>query len=371
MTSNTQPGNLPKRVLITRLSAHGDVIQTLPLLASLKDNNPDLEIGWLVESAAASLLQNHPLIDTLHICPRKQWLGKLKNPLHWFSVLKEISDFTDSLKHKHYEASFDVQGLLKSALWPWLAKIPRRYGNQQARENASMFYNHTLPPHTFDTNTPAINRYIEFAEAAGFKKTDRTRFPLPPVTQTSQRKIAALLAGNTKPLAVIAPASIWPSKHWVEAHWQSLITTLQAQGYGIAVIGSPWDEALIKRLLSTLQNPDSVINLAGKTNLVDLYALFEQSELMIGLDSAPLHIANAVADNTPTGTPRIVGIFGSTAARRTGAISTRHKNQHASASLSLDCQPCFERHCPLKTHACMVDLKPEAILALLKQESAV
>ena len=73
----------PARILIVRLSAHGDVIHTLPLLAALKKHAPHTHIGWLVEASAAPLLAGHPLIDQLHVSHRKDWLKRAKNPLNW------------------------------------------------------------------------------------------------------------------------------------------------------------------------------------------------------------------------------------------------------------------------------------------------
>src|SRR5690349_10796123 len=116
---------LPQRILIVRLSAHGDVMHTLPLIQAIRQQNPQAMIGWLVESSAASLLEGHPGIDQLHISQRKRWLSLTKNPLNWPSIANEIHALIAELKNAQYQVSFDVQGLLKSAIWPWLAKIPQ------------------------------------------------------------------------------------------------------------------------------------------------------------------------------------------------------------------------------------------------------
>ena len=151
---------LPKKILIVRLSAHGDVVQTLPLLSALKDNDPECTIGWLTEASAEPLLKNHPLIAHLHVSKRKQWLKK-----PGFQSLQEFLALKNEIKGVDYDIAIDSQGLLKSAVWPAMTGIKTRLGNKNSRENASLFYTHTLPPHQItDKNTPAVLRYTEFSD---------------------------------------------------------------------------------------------------------------------------------------------------------------------------------------------------------------
>ena len=53
------------KILFIKLSAIGDVVQTLPTLEAIKNVYPASEITWVVEEAAAGILEGHPLIDRL------------------------------------------------------------------------------------------------------------------------------------------------------------------------------------------------------------------------------------------------------------------------------------------------------------------
>ena len=64
------------RILIVKLSAIGDVVHSLPVLSALKRLYPDSRIHWLVEETAAGLLQDHPLLDRVLVCPRKDWIRR-------------------------------------------------------------------------------------------------------------------------------------------------------------------------------------------------------------------------------------------------------------------------------------------------------
>src|SRR5688500_990158 len=92
----------PRAILIVRLSAHGDVLQTLPLLSDLRQAWPDTHIGWLTEPAAVPLLKGHPYIDQLHVVNRPQWLKRLQHPFQWLSVWNDVSKLIGELRSCHY-----------------------------------------------------------------------------------------------------------------------------------------------------------------------------------------------------------------------------------------------------------------------------
>lgn len=348
------------RVLIVRLSAHGDVMHTLPLLSAIKRQYPNASVGWLVEASAAFLLENHPLIEYLHVSQRKRWLKLAKNPLNWLTVWQEVRAFLGQIRASGYQISFDVQGLLKSAIWPFLAKIPLRYGYKATRENADWLYNRKLPPMVIrDAHTPAVQRYLDFARAIGCE-AEQPVFVVPPVSEAVEAKVSGLLAELPNPewpLVVLAPFTRWPSKHWPLDYWGQLLPELLQLNVRVALLGAPGDQPATDQILSLVtEGRERVLNLVGRTSWPDLYALFSQTRLLIGLDSAPLHIANAV------GVPELIGIYGPTAPGRTGPIGPKS----SVLVTQLSCQPCYERNCPIQTHDCMKQLTPDQILAIVK-----
>jgi lipopolysaccharide heptosyltransferase I len=354
--SNLDPS---ARILIVRLSAHGDVIHTLPLLAAIKRHKPDAFVGWLVEASAAPLLENHPLIDRLHVVDRKRWMRLIQNPAQWKPLWQEVCAFIRDIQRANYHISFDVQGLLKSALWPVLSKIPIRYGFKATRECADLLYNRYLPPMAIrDTAPLAVQSYLGFARAIG-SPVEAAEFVLPPVQTQASQKVAALLSGLGHPewpLVVLAPFTRWPSKHWPLTSWQKLLPELLQLNVRLVVLGAR-ENRVDADLIVANASAARVANWVGQTDWPDLYALFQQTHLLIGLDSAPLHIADAV------GVPAIIGLYGPTAPGRTGPTGDKHRV----LSTALSCQPCFERHCPIQTHACMTQLTPEIILGMVKQ----
>ena len=59
------------RILIVRLSAIGDVIQSMPIACALREQFPQAFLAWAVEERAGQLLQGHEALDRAHhLAPR-------------------------------------------------------------------------------------------------------------------------------------------------------------------------------------------------------------------------------------------------------------------------------------------------------------
>lgn len=125
-----------QRILIVRLGAIGDVIHTLPALSALRHAMPSAHLTWVVErGGAAKLLRGNPSLDDLIELDLRGWRKSLTTP----ETLTAIRNSIHSLRAQKFDLSLDFQGLLKSAMVPWLARIPRRIGfaKQALREPAS------------------------------------------------------------------------------------------------------------------------------------------------------------------------------------------------------------------------------------------
>ena len=365
------------RILILRLSAHGDVILTLPLLARLKELWPEAELHWLVGRPAASLLEGHPNIHRLWVVEKST-----------FKSIKEAWTLVKELKAAHFDLAMDVQGLWKSALWPWLAGIPIRLGFQPSREPVDSFYTHkvqTLPPkqstrHVSEEWLRLLEPLMELfpldsrsSEALGDALLS---YPLPVWSVSDEQRLATLpgwskILNPESRVYVFAPATTWPSKHWSVSHWADLLKQLiEAQDLLVVFIGAPDNEAYIQSILTQAHlergQSERVLNWSGKTSLRDLYGIFAQVDAVVGPDSAPLHIANAVSmQPEQRARPKVLGLYGPTRSSRTGPYAPWNQ----ALQLELPCQPCHQRECALKEEqhlACFKQLTSTQVLEALK-----
>lgn len=354
------------RVLIVRLSALGDVIQTLPLLHQLRQQWPQAKIGWLVEKDAAPLLEHVEGIDRLHISHRKQWLKALKKPASCLKALKAIWGFVNELKAEQYHYALDVQGLQKSAVWPWLLAISNRIGYTPGREKAHWFYTHKVKRvKPLQASEHASLDFCRLLEPLGITPKKQLQIPainLPNASKQLPEDLTLWLAQQKQAkrfIVACAPATQWASKHWPLQHWRHLQYLLSPYPISLLWLGGPADKPLVnsaKLVYSRLPGYKA----AGKTSLLALFPLFNQIDLLIGPDSAPLHIADAVS-KLNEGQPSIIGLYGPTASLRTGPTTVNS----LALETALPCQPCHKRVCPLGTTACLQELQPEAVAKLV------
>jgi heptosyltransferase-1 len=103
------------KALVVRLSSVGDVVHTLPALAALRAHG--WSVGWLVESRAAELLSDHPLLAHALRVGRPSLL-------HIGATRRAVRQ----LREQAYDVALDFQGLWKSALWARLSGATRVLG---------------------------------------------------------------------------------------------------------------------------------------------------------------------------------------------------------------------------------------------------
>ncbi len=319
------------KILIIKLSAIGDVVQTLPALEALKKTYPDSEITWVVEEAAAGILEGHPLINRLLVSRRKVWHRMLGNPFTVARGFGNIIRFIRELRSTRYDIAIDFQGLFKSGIVIGLARAVRKIGFGRTREYSYLFLNERLP--AYDIEKHALERYLDVARYLGAQDPSSTcTLPIGRELAVVKQRLERVRAPG-RPLVVVNPAARWKTKLWLERNFAELADRLAAEKKAVVIFtGSPDDRAVIDRILSMMR--EKALNWAGETTLKELAALASVSELFITTDTGPMHLAAAAG-------ARVVALFGPTAPWRTGPYGA----SHIIVRTGIDCSPCFQRKC--------------------------
>jgi len=111
------------------------------------------------------------------------------------------------------------------------------------------------------------------------------------------------------------------------------------------------DAAAIER-----ETGGNAINLTGRTNLRELFALLQQCRLVVSNDSGAMHAAAAV--QTP-----VIALFGSTDPALTGPLGPQHRVIYK----HLECSPCFQRTCPLFHYDCLKRITVDEVAGLAEE----
>lgn len=252
------------------------------------------------------------------------------------------------LQAEQYDAAIILPNSWKSALIPWLAKIPIRRGWRGEFRYGLLNDLRRFPR---GKKMRMLDRYLALGLPA--------HAPLPqeikPILQLNPSMIATTLARWTLPITASHPililcpgAEYGPAKQWPAVHHASLALEKLEEGWEVWLLGSAKDQAISEEIQRRTQQ--QCRNFAGQTTLTEAMALLTQATVVVSNDSGLMHIAAAL--NKP-----IIAIYGSTPETFAPPLNETHQI----LSLTLPCRPCYERTCPLKHLACLTEIKPEIV----------
>lgn len=328
-------------ILIVRLSALGDVIHTLIAAEHLKRHFPGCTITWVIEEHTADLIKFYPAIDRVIITRQKHWYKDLHD-IKFYHVAREIQQFLRELRQDHYDLIIDFQGLFKSGILAFFARGNRKIGYMNAREGSTMFYSEKAPSPDFHDH--AIKRHMALLNYLGIHESSISlSFPFNKEDEENvERLFCNEQVDRKKALVCFHPSALWETKRWAKEKVAKLCDLLQQESCcQVLLVGSEEDKTYLDHICSFVNQ--EVKNLSGKTSLRELACLISKSDLMVSMDSGPMHLSSAV------GTP-VIALFGPTAPWRTGPFG---KDDHV-VRKELPCSPCFKRKkCPEGHHRCM------------------
>jgi ADP-heptose:LPS heptosyltransferase len=152
----------------------------------------------------------------------------------------------------------------------------------------------------------------------------------------------------------ISPSCRSLLKQWRTEGFIEVINELLRQGDCKIVLIGDSDQAKISQNIVDAVRHRNLIDLTGKTNLNQLFALVERMQMLLTCDSACLHIACDLG-------VKVVAIFGPTDPREYGPTG----KHDIVVSKTLKCAPCNRATCRFD-HECMEQIKAEDILEAIK-----
>ncbi|MEX1024682.1 MAG: glycosyltransferase family 9 protein [Planctomycetota bacterium] len=286
------------RVLVIRLGAIGDVVNALVFASALVDADPDTRIGWAAHDLVLPLLERNPVVDRVHHWPRAAGVRG------GFALARE-------LRAARYDVAVDLQRIAKSAALARYSGAERVVGFDRARtkEGAWLLTTERVAPGPADEHM--VDRYLAVARHLGAPQAP-PRWSLP--TDDAAERAIEMQLGDTRPIVVNLGASK-PKNRWSASGFAEVVRELAADG-PVAVTGGPDDRALFPELFAEL--PPGVLDLVGRTNLLELAALARRARTVVTCDTGPMHIAVA------TGAP-VVALFGPADPGRTGPYGAGHR----------------------------------------------
>ncbi|MDK9718421.1 MAG: lipopolysaccharide heptosyltransferase II [Trichlorobacter sp.] len=318
----------------------GDAVMATPALMAVREAYPKARITLLANPLVGQLLQGHPAIDQVLFFDRKGEHNGLAGRLR----------LAHQLKHEQFDLAIILPNSFDSALIPWLARIPHRWGKASDRRSLLLtrrFYEQNPPQDRHE-----VQYYCDLVRSFGISASQSE--PFLATTLQEDDEAAALLAIHGIPaeamlLGINAGASFGSAKRWYPERFGEVARRLADKWNArIILFGGPDEVGIVNEIEQTLQA--QCLNTAGKTSVRQLMALIKRCNFFVTNDSGPMHIAAAF------GVP-LVAVFGPTDHVGTAPCS----DKAAIVRQSVDCAPCKLRVCPTD-HRCMTAVSTDDVV---------
>ncbi|HUE35869.1 MAG TPA: lipopolysaccharide heptosyltransferase II [Candidatus Acidoferrum sp.] len=342
----------PFKILILKPSSLGDVIHALPVLRLLKLHLRDAEIYWWIDASLAPLLEGDPDLTGIVRFERKRW----SSPPGWPEMFRSVL----WMRAQKFDWVIDLQGLLRSALFGWLARgkifvgLDNRF--EGGREGANAFYDVAVQS---GDDKHAVERCLSVLPA--LEVPVHTRFQwLPERPQVAAGINAKWPEAGASRWIAIQPGARWPTKCWPTQNFADLVRLLAQKFPDVrfAVMGSEADKVSGQTI--SFGAPGRVLNLCGQTSLPEMVEWLRLCDLMITNDTGPMHAAAAL------GAP-VVALFGPTDPRFTGPYGQLENVLR----IELPCAPCFKSYCAWKNPLeCLTAITPPRVFEFAEKKLA-
>ncbi len=336
------------KILILKPSSLGDVVQALPVLRLIKRHRPASQIYWWIDSQLGPLLEGDPDLAGVVPFERRRWAS----PLRWSEVWRSVR----WLREQRFDWVIDLQCLLRSGVFGWLANGGLSVGLDEPREGARGFYDHIVPRPS--PLTHAVDWYLLVLPVLGVPVGgDFQWLPLRPAVAESVRRRWPVAGARW---IALQPGARWLDKRWPVESYAELVRLLAPSypEHHFAILGGEDDRPLGEVIARA--HPARCLDLTGRLSLPEMVEWLRLSELLVSNDTGPMHVAAAL------GTP-LIALFGPTEPRRTGPY---RQLEHV-LQLNLPCVPCRKARCGYtQPFECLRGIPPPVVFAAVQKRLA-
>lgn len=317
------------RILVVKPADLGDLLFVTPALRALRKTYPAAQIDLMAPPSSSPLLRDCPYVD--EIISFDKYAFDEPGAFFQLSNWRPLAAFWGRLRRRGYDAVLIPRhltthmGALKFAALSLATGAPVRAGVDNGR---GWFLTHRVTDEGFG-GRHEVEYDLAVAALVG-ARTDDTQLWVP-AAPDAEEWAEAFAGALSRPLLLVHPGSgdYSTARRWPAARFAGVIDAWHAHHQGtIMVIDA--NAEVTQRVRKAARVP--VVDLGGRTTLMQSIALLRRADLFIGNDSGPLHLAAGV------GVPAL-GIYGLTNQQAWGPWGART----AIVSRDLPCMPCFYR----------------------------
>ncbi len=284
---------------LLRLSALGDVTHVVPLVRTLQQARPGVELHWVIDKAGHRLLEGLRGV-AFHVYDKKSGLAGMR------ALRRE-------LPATGFAALLQMQVAFRANVLSAFIPARRRIGYDRARSKDlhGLFINERIPDRPGIHVLDAIG---SFCEPLGLKQTAVSWDLATPADAHDWAR--AQWDDDGRPVLMISPCSSHVRRNWHADRYAALADHAAARGWRVVLCGgrSELERHTADAILAAMRAP--ALDLVGRDTLKQLPALLARARLLVTPDSGPMHIANAVGT-------KVLGLHAASNPARSGPYSDR------------------------------------------------
>ncbi|MGL5356599.1 MAG: glycosyltransferase family 9 protein [Cetobacterium sp.] len=325
------------KILIIHTAFIGDIVLSTPLLKRIKEVYPESKITYVTTPVGASILRNNKyLTEVIEYDKRGNHSG-----------VKGLIGLGRRLRYENFNLVLTPHRYLRSSILSWLTRSPKRVGYKSA--SGSFLFTHKIE---YDREKHEVQKLLSFIEGEVENSIQNYPIELYPA-QKDIETVQNIWSENNlcnKDVIAIAPGSKWFTKKWPLEYFNQVIDLLVENGNKVIIVGGK-DELFLNVNISR-----GVVDLRGKTTLLELAEVLKKSKIVLTNDSSPIHIASAFNKT------HILALFGPTV-KKFGFFPWSENSEVLEVD-DLSCRPCSihgGNKCPKGHFKCMLNIKPEIV----------
>ncbi len=342
------------KILLVRLRLIGDVVLTTPIVGALRRRFPDAHLSYVIEPAAAPVLEGNPHLSELIVAPRRRGLGRLQDD---FRVATRI-------RHARFDVAIDLHGGPRSAWLTWASRAPMRIGYTIA--GRTWMYTHVVPRSPDLTPRHSVQNQWDLLEPLGIGPADPAldALEMPESSQAAALVDARLRAagiGRAHALILIHVSAGNPFRRWPVERFVELVAGLARTDpmRRIVLNSGPSDWAAARHVAERARHQlgpmaDRVPDV-GEFDLDGFRVLVARAAVYIGGDTGPTHVA------ATTSTP-IVELLGPTLAERSRPWRDPRWFSETIDMGRLPCRPCHQHRCEPGDFRCLTGISSGRVI---------
>lgn len=314
-----------KKILVIKFWGMGSIVLSTPTLRAIKKRFPHAEMTFLTLKQNKSICESISYIDRILCLEVERFTVFLRS----FTALAYL------LGKNKFDIVIDFEFFTNfSSIITFLTRTECTIGFHTAKFWRTPFYKKGV---AFDHTKHIVDIFLKMSQALGVTDSKDITIEAPVISDETRKVVRGMLYSNKilKEDYVVCininTSSLSEKRRLpMECFAEIVKWLLDYPQVQTILIGSKEDTDYVLGFLKRINFPSKIINFCGKTTIKELVALLEQSDLFIGNDSGPLHLAVAVGIKT-------ISFFGP----ETPNLYGPRGNNHLVFYNDLYCSPCL------------------------------